>query len=170
MGVLYDYFRAPDQKTALMLLDVGDGVPAGPTTVHADMDALDAKGIDPYVVLGQLIAFLLDVPWSVDLIDTVSVWPPEETKPASTEDFERLPADSPWHTGPWLEEFSDRIRDALADADDGALPSIAERWARIEEFGGHMDAAGARDVIDGFVALARRARRASDRLYCWCCL
>lgn len=170
MGVLYDYFRAPDQKTALMLLDEGGGVPAGPTTVHADVDALDAKGIDPHVVFGQLIAFLLDVPWSVDLIETVFVWPSGETEPVSSEDHGRPPADSPWHTGPWLEEFSDRIRDALADVDDGALPEIAERWARIEEFDGYMDAVGARDVIDGFVALARRARQAGDRLYCWCSL
>ncbi|MEV5703770.1 hypothetical protein [Actinoallomurus sp. NPDC052274] len=80
MGVLYDYFRAPDGETAFRLLDEGDGTPPGPATVHADIDALDAKGIDPDVILGQLIAFMRNVPWSVDLVQTVGVWPPPETE------------------------------------------------------------------------------------------
>lgn len=170
VGVLIDYFRAPDGETALRLLDEGDGVPHGPATVGAGVDALDAKGIDPDVVLGQLVGLILAVPWSVDLIETVGVWPPEETKPRSVEEMNGLPEDSPWHTGPWLEELSNRIRDALADVDDHALPSIADEWARIEEFDGHMDMTFALDIIESFVALARRARQADDRLYCWICL
>lgn len=170
MGVLYDYFRAPDGKTAFQLLDEGDGVPGGPTTVHTDVDALDAKGIEPAVILGRLIGFIRNVPWSVGLVETAGVWPPEETKPASAEEYGRLPEDSPWHSGPWLFEFTDQIRDTLADVDDLALPSIADQWAHIEEFDGHMDVMDARDIIDGLVALARRAQQADHRLYCWCCL
>ncbi|GAA4603440.1 hypothetical protein GCM10023195_11380 [Actinoallomurus liliacearum] len=170
VGVLYDYFRAPDAGTAFRLLDEGDGTPSGPATVHTDIDALDAKGIDPDVILGQLIAFMGNVPWSVDLVKTVGVWPPEESKPASLEEYDRLPEDSPWNSGPWLVELDDRLRDTLADVDDLALPSIADQWAHIEEFRGHMDVVAARDIIEGFVALARRARRADHRLYCWCCL
>ncbi|MEV0403390.1 hypothetical protein [Actinoallomurus sp. NPDC050550] len=173
MGVLFDYFRAPDTEAALRLLDQGDDVPRGPATIGAGvdaLDALDAKGIDPYVILGQLVGLILAVPWSIDLVETVGVWPPEETKPRSREEIERLPEESPWNTGPWLEELGDRIRDALADVDDSTLPSVADEWARIEEFGGHMDAAHALDIIEGFVALARRARQADDQLYCWICL
>jgi hypothetical protein len=170
VGVLFDYFRAPDGETALRLLDQGEGVPPGPATVGAGVDALDAKGIDPHVILGQLLGLILAVPWSVDLVDTVGVWPPEETKPRSLGEMERLPEDSPWNTGPWVEQLDDRIRDAFAEVDDYALPSIAEQWARIEEFRGHMDAAHALDIIEDFVALARRARQADDRLYCWICL
>ncbi|MDN3355628.1 hypothetical protein [Actinomadura sp. DC4] len=152
------------------MLDDGEGVPQGPTTVREDVDAIDAKGIDPDVILGQLLGFILDVPWSVDLVDGVNVWPPQETAPASVEEFERLPEDSPWQTGPWLSELKASVRDALADVDESALPAIAERWTRIEEFSGHMDVVHARELIDDFVALARRARQAGDRLYCWCCL
>jgi hypothetical protein len=170
VGVLIDYFRAPDGETALRLLDQGDGVPHGPATVGAGVDALDAKGIDPHVILGQLVGLILVVPWSVDLVETVGVWPPEETKPRSLEEMGRLPEKSPWNTGPWLDELGDRIRDAFAEADDYALPAVADEWARIEEFGGHMDATLALDIIEGFVALARRARHADDRLYCWMCL
>jgi hypothetical protein len=43
--------------------------------------------------------------------------------------YGRLPGDSPWHSGPWLVEFDDQIRDTLADVDDLALPSIADQWA-----------------------------------------
>ncbi|MCO5997483.1 hypothetical protein [Actinoallomurus rhizosphaericola] len=78
MGVLFDYFRAPDREAALRLLDEGDGVPTGPATIGAGMDALDAKGIDPYVILGRLLGLILAVPWSVGLVETVCVWPPEE--------------------------------------------------------------------------------------------
>lgn len=170
MGVLYDYFRAPDGPAALRLLAEDGGVPGGPTTVAADVDAIDAKGIDHVVMLGQLVELILDLPPDVDAVDTVMVWPPEETKPGSSEDYARLPADSPWVSGPWLEELGDRTRDALAGVDDSALPSIAERWARIEEFDGHMDPANAQTIIERFVALARRARQADERLYCWCCL
>ncbi|GAA2103313.1 hypothetical protein [Actinomadura alba] len=170
MGVLFDYFRASDGQVALQLLDEGDGIPHGPTTVDTDIDALDAKGIDSTVILGKLLALILNVPWSVDLVATVMVWPPEETKPASVEEADRLPEDSPWTTGPWLEELNDRVRDAFANVDDYALPSIADQWARIEEFDGHMDATLALDIVEAFVALARRAQQANERLYCWCCL
>ena len=170
MGVLFDYFRAPDRDAAFRLLDQGDGVPSGPATMGASVDALDAKGTDPVVILGKLVALILVVPWSVDLVETVDVWPPEETKPRSLEEMHRLPEDSPWNTGPWLGELSDRVRDAFAEVDDYALPSVADEWARIDEFSGHMDATLALDITEEFVALARRARQANDRLYCWMCL
>jgi hypothetical protein len=170
VGVLIDYFRAPDKATALRLLDQGDGVPRGPATIGSGVDALDLKGIDPHVTLGRLLGLILTVPWSVDLVETFGVWPPEETKPRSLEEMNRLPEESPWKTGPWLEELADRIRDAFADVDDYALPSIAGSWARIEEFDGHMDATLALDIVEDVVALARRARQAGDRLYCWTCL
>ncbi|GAA4483484.1 hypothetical protein GCM10023191_005130 [Actinoallomurus oryzae] len=170
MGVLFDYFRAPDGETALRLLDEGDGVPRGPATIGAGVDALDAKGIDPYVILGKLVGLILGVPWSVGLVETVGVWPPEETRPRSQEEWERLPEDSPWKDGPSLDELPDRIRDALAEVDDGALPSIAGEWSRIEEFGDHPDPTSALRFVESLVALARRARQAGDRLYCWMCL
>jgi hypothetical protein len=115
VGVLFDYFRAPDGETALRLLDEGDGVPRGPATIGAGVDALDAKGIDPYVILGKLVGLILGVPWSVGLVETVGVWPPEETRPRPD-------------------------------------PTSALRF------------------VESLVALARRARQAGDRLYCWMCL
>jgi len=169
VGVLFDYFRAPDREAALRLLDQGDGVPCGPATFGASVDALDAKGIDPDVILGKLVGLILAVPWSVDLVETVGVWPPEG-RPRSLEEMDRLPEESSWNTGPWVEELGNRIRDAFAEVDDYALPSVADEWARIEEFGGRTDAAFALDFIEKFVALARRARQANDRLYCWMCL
>src|SRR3954469_17441756 len=140
MGALYEYFRAPDRETALRLLTLDDeyGVPDGPTIVEADLDTFDAKGLDPTVVMGRLLALILQVPWRVDLVETVSVWPPEETRPASPEEMRLLPADSPWNSGVDLEEFGVSFRDAFADIDDHALPWIAEQWAGIEEFQGHM--------------------------------
>ncbi|WP_026341669.1 hypothetical protein [Actinomadura atramentaria] len=154
MGVLFDYFRAPDGETALRLLDEGDGVPNGPATI-AGLDALDAKGIDPHIALGELIGLIRAAPESADLVRTRFLWPPDGTEAQ--------------HEGPWLEELDDRIRDALAGAEDRALPSVAEEWVRIEE-PGEVDTAPALRFVESLVALARRARQANDHLYCWTCL
>jgi hypothetical protein len=170
VGVLFDYFRAPDRETALRLLNDGSGVPDGPTTGKRDLDVLDAKGLDPAVTVGQLLALILNVPWRVGLVETVSVWPPEETKPTSYEQWSRLPEDSPWDSGITLEELGVSFRDALADVDDHALPWIAEQWTGIQEFDGHVDGLWALHIVEEFVALARRAKDVNDRLYCWCCL
>jgi hypothetical protein len=169
VGVLIEYFRAPGKEAALRLLDHGDGVPGSPATVGEGVDALDAKGVDPAVVLGKPLGLIRSVPWSVDLVETVAVWPPEDTKPRSREEMGRLPAESPWNTGPWLQELGEGLRDAFAGADDDALPAIAGEWSRIEELDG-VDTTIALGFVEEFVALSRRARRAGDRLYCWICL
>jgi len=60
VGVLYDYFRAADGATVAKLMEATDG---GPLVQHGPepvADAVDAKGIDPTVVLGKLVSFALD--------------------------------------------------------------------------------------------------------------
>jgi hypothetical protein len=72
MGVLFDYFRAPDAKTAKRAIDrLG-----GPLAPEPIFDGVDAKGIDPTVNLGQLVAFIRKVPWEVDIVRTTGIWPP----------------------------------------------------------------------------------------------
>lgn len=163
MGVLFDYFRTTDAKAAGRAVDL----PGGPLLPEPAFDGVEAKGIDPGVTLGQLVALVRGVPWNVDLVRSVLVWPPPETQPATEEEYDALPDDSPWKDGPMLEELNRDVCDTLGTVDDAGLPALAAQWARIEEFHDTMSADDALSLIKDLVALARRARDAGDRLYCW---
>lgn len=159
---IYDYYRAAnrDDARALALLPSG---PIGGQDAGADVLAL--KNLDPRVVMGQLLALILDVKWSLRLYDPEYIIPtgPQPQGPD-------IPEDSPWFEGPWAEDLGVFFRDAFADVDDARLPEICERWLAIEEFGDGYRAEWAREAAEEFVALARRAREADQSLYCWMCL
>lgn len=159
---LYDYYRAAnrDDARALALL------PGGPFSGReAGADVLALKNLDPCVVMGQLLAFILDVKWSPRLYESQYIVPtcPQPQGPD-------IPEDSPWFEGPWVEDLGVFFRDAFADVDDARLPEICERWLAIEELRGSYPAESAREAAEEFVALARRAREADQSLYCWMCL
>jgi hypothetical protein len=72
--------------------------------------------------------------------------------------------------GPWIEQLSEELRDALADVQPSRLPAVAEQWVRTEEFWNQPAAAEVLPFLGEITALARRARQADERLYCWICL
>ncbi|WP_067471795.1 hypothetical protein [Actinomadura hibisca] len=168
MGFPFEYFRAPDAAEALRLLDDPEdpGVPAAPTMRGAD--AVEAKGMDSTVTVGQLLAFILEVPWDVDLMSSELVWP--QSPPASEREAEELPDDSPWNTGVTVEVLGDAARDGLAGADEARFPELAERWAGIEEFGRDTDPGELVEIITELVTLARRAKQNGEHLFTWCCV
>ncbi|MEV1112819.1 hypothetical protein AB0I95_29855 [Micromonospora sp. NPDC049751] len=159
VGVLYDYFRASDDEAVAKLMAVTDGGPvvcAGDSPVE---DAVDGKGIDPPVVLGQVVSFALDVPWEPNLVGERLIWPD-----GAAEDRE--------YEGPWVVVLSDRTRDVLAEIPDDQLPGLAERWSHIEELSQYSDT-GPEAMLSRlreFVGLARRARTNGEHIYCWICL
>jgi hypothetical protein len=163
MSVIHDYFRAANAREAARVMDRLVG-PLGPAPAF---DGVETKGIDPFVMLGQLVAYIRQVPWEVDLVSATIVWPSHETKPASEEAYNSLPESSPWKTGPWLEELSPRVRDTLAAVEDARFSELAAKWAGIEEFDGHADESDLLVLIKDLVGLARRARDAGDQVYCW---
>ncbi|MCW2904139.1 MAG: hypothetical protein JWO67_6404 [Streptosporangiaceae bacterium] len=59
MGVLCDYFRAPDRATALALHRHPDGLLEAATS--AKTEAMDFKGLDPVIILGKLVGLLSGV-------------------------------------------------------------------------------------------------------------
>jgi hypothetical protein len=161
---VHDYFRAADTKTALQAMHL----PAGPLGPVGGFDGMHAQGVDPYDVLGQLIALIRRVPtWAPNLVQAIDVSPDPATKPMSAAEYEELSEDSPWKTGPWLIELNGSVRDALAMVDDARIPDLAAQWAQIEELGGALSADAAQSLIGDLVALARRTREARNRLYCW---
>ncbi|WP_225847762.1 hypothetical protein [Streptomyces sp. HPF1205] len=159
---IYDYYRAANRDDAHALA-VLPGGPIGGQDAGADVLAL--KNLDPRVVMGRLLAIILDVEWSPRLYESQYIVPagPQPQGPD-------IPEDSPWLEGPWAEDLGVFFRDAFADVDDARLPEICERWLTIEEFRDGYSAEWAREVAEEFVALARRARDADQSLYCWMCL
>ena len=147
MGVLFDYFRAPDPSTAAAVLErLG-----GPRDPDAPLlDAVAGKGFEPEVMLRKLQSLLTGVPYEE--------LPEAELLAMEGED------------GPWIVQLSEELRDALADAQASRLPAVAERWVRTEEFWDQATTAEVLPFLGEVTALARRARQAGERLYCWVCL
>lgn len=148
MGVMYDYFRAPSEDEALRARTVRDGP-------VREFDGVETKWIDPHVALGKLVGFVRGVPWSLDIVSTTCLWPPRWT------DAEE-----------GVEELDEQVRDVLASVDDGSVPELAARWAGIEEFRyfSDSDSDWARSLVQDLVGLARRAKGADERLYCFSCV
>lgn len=163
MGVLTDYFRAADVVSVVQALERTDG---GPLVggQHSTFDGVEAKGIDPGVVLGMLIAAIKQVPWSVDLVAEATVWP--TTPPPGPEGPE---AEDDWATGPWVSELDAAVRDALAGVHDADVPKLVAEWIQAEELHG-AHAEDIQPLAEQLIQLARRARDADEQIYCWMCL
>ncbi|MEV6551073.1 hypothetical protein AB0M57_20520 [Streptomyces sp. NPDC051597] len=162
MGVLTDYFRAPDAASVVRVLEQADG--GSPLfTEPPAFDGVEAKRVDPAVVLALLIAAIRQIEWRVDLVEETAVWPtsPPPSGPHSPED-----EDDPWATGPWVSELPSAVRDTLAGVHDSEIPAVVARWVRAEELGGAR-AEDIQPLAEELILLARQARGADDRLYCW---
>jgi hypothetical protein len=164
MGVLIDYFRAPDAASVVAELQEADG---GSPVIGADaaFDGVEAKGIEPALILAELIAAIEGTECRTDLVRETPIWP--TTPPPGPEGPED--ADDPWSTGPWVVELPATGRDALAGVSDAAVPAVVARWVELEELNG-ASAADMRPVAEELIALARRARAAGEQLYCWICV
>ncbi|WP_146238295.1 hypothetical protein [Streptomyces sp. Act143] len=165
MGILHDYFRAPDASAAV---DWSVG-PGGNWDQHSgaglndhDADWFDAKGLDPNVVLGQLVAFAKGVPFDVHATAPALVWPDERLWPQGED---RPGQDSPWETGLLLQRLPDEWIATLAEIHDEHLPLLALQWFDIPEapFADFIDV---QDTIAAFRALACRARDHGHAVYC----
>jgi hypothetical protein len=152
MGVLYDYFRASDRATAATVADRPGGPLATDGSGAAAFDGVAARGIDPVVTLGQLVAFVRGVSWTPELVGAAEI-----SRSSASE--------------AWVERLGEPVRDWLAGVADDALPEIVVKWSQIEEFvpADEPDDAELFALVTDLVALARRARAAGDQLYCWCC-
>jgi hypothetical protein len=166
MGVLYDYFQAPDRATAVnwAIGPSGDWTNCLPLD-EIGADWIDAKGTDPVIVLGELVGHASSVPFGGRRDEPAVVWPDLTEWPyprgADTDD------QSPWHLGLTLQELPDSWRDTLAGIGDDAVPTVAAQWYGVEEarFADQLDAEYCARM---FIALARRAQAAGTRLYCRC--
>ncbi|MFJ5726428.1 hypothetical protein [Streptomyces sp. NPDC093149] len=128
----------------------------------AVFDGVEAKGVDPSVVLAQLIAAIHQVEWRVDLVRETTVWPASPAPGPNGPEVE----DDPWATGPWVSELHLPARDTLAGVHDGEVSAVVARWVRAEELRGAR-VEDMQPVAEELILLAKRARDADDQLYCW---
>ncbi|WP_406086944.1 hypothetical protein [Kitasatospora purpeofusca] len=165
MGVITDYFRAATDAAIVTALERADGTPlvGGP---HPAFDGVEAKGVDPDVVLGRLIAAVRGVGWRVGLTESSPAWP---TTPPPGPDGPFDLDDDPWATGPWVLRLGRSVRDTLADLPAADVPAVAARWAAGAEELPHADAEDLRPLVEALSALAHRARTADEDLYCLVC-
>jgi hypothetical protein len=163
MGVLTDYFRARDRAAVLAALQDDS---SSPLYREAAFDGVALKGIDSVVLLGKLVSAIIGAEWGPELTAAEPIYPPADTKP-DNDGWRDLPEDSPWTTGPWVEELGDHVRDALATLPSDRLASVAAEWSGSEEFWGGLNQEAAEEVIVELRALAERSANAGERLYCW---
>ncbi|SCF56936.1 hypothetical protein [Streptomyces sp. Ncost-T10-10d] len=162
MGVLTDYFRAADSASVVRVLEQTDG--GSPLFAEpAVFDGVEAKGVDPSVVLAQLIAAIHQIEWRADLLKETTVWP---SSPAPVGPISPADEDDPWVTGPWVSELHPPARDTLAGVRDGEVPAIVARWVRAEELRGAR-VEDMQPLAEELILLARRAQDAGELLYCW---
>jgi hypothetical protein len=158
MGVLFDYFRAPSDAVVVELMDKHDGDSPGGIEGWAT-PVVDLKVVDPVVVLGQLAGFIAGRLSPAASARDKLVWPV-----GGENDMQ--------YQGPWVSVLADEVRDVLAGLDDARLTEVATAWTGIEEFRHYHDntVESSAAIIMLLVELARGARDAGDRLYCWICL
>ncbi|WP_164904107.1 hypothetical protein [Nonomuraea polychroma] len=135
-------------------------------------DVVETKWIDPSGALGDLVAVIKGVPYSGDLVETVTLYPPPEGEPKTEDEWLALPEDSPYREGPEIDELSVSARDMLAEVDDARLPEVAQRWAEsqgwtVEPLSSSHEGDDVLELVKEFVALARRAKERDQLLYCW---
>ncbi|GAA3495631.1 hypothetical protein GCM10019016_027310 [Streptomyces prasinosporus] len=161
MGVLTDYFRAPNAAAPVRTPEDTEG--GSPLFAEPPpFEGVDAKGLDPAVVLGQLIAAIRRTEWRVDLVDGTTVWPtspaPGPEGPGTEDDL--------WATGPWVSELPPLVRDTLAGVPDSEIPAVVARRVQAEELQG-VSAESMQPLAAELFRLAGRAREADEQLYCW---
>ncbi|WP_020013722.1 hypothetical protein [Promicromonospora sukumoe] len=144
MGLITDYFIAGSDTEAARFLD--DGV------YGAGLDQDDrheAKGIDPFVMLGTLEAELTELPYAEISGDPT---PPVGLRESGASGIVRVRG---------------TLTTALADLAPGRVPEVAAAWGRTEEFGPDADEEAVAEFLRGVSGLARRAMVQGREMYCW---
>jgi hypothetical protein len=142
MGVICDYFAASSDGAAAAVIQDG---PTGTFGV------VDAKGVDPEVLMGQLQSLLTGVAYDIE---------------SSTSELVELREDGALV----VVRMSESWQSALAMANHPAIVAAAGPWSECEEFWGGADPEELEYLVVDLVALAREAAGRGERVYCWICV
>ncbi|RHW24121.1 hypothetical protein D0Z08_25690 [Nocardioides immobilis] len=172
MGVLFDYFAAPNDADAAATIDrlggpaaagaaitesgrrglfrrrskVAETVPEGPA-----YPTVGDTGIDPVVQAGTLEELLTGRPYEDIEQD------PRWGRSLAVRDG----GEGMVHT------LTDGLVDALAQAEADRLAEVAVPWSQTEEFWGAGDPEELTALLQDLAQLAREARARNESVYCW---
>ncbi|MFE0463001.1 hypothetical protein ACFW1A_27475 [Kitasatospora sp. NPDC058965] len=138
-----DYFFAFDDLAALAVIEAG-----GPSFVG--LDVIFLKDIDPVDAIAQLEAVMTNCSYEE------ACQRPGVGQLLSSEDVD----------SPFVLTVSDTLFDVLASASRDSIVAAAEAWTSGGGVVG-LDTATATVIVEALVGLAKRARFADLRLYCW---
>ncbi|MFD8425631.1 hypothetical protein [Streptomyces sp. NPDC059668] len=138
-----DYFSAADDATAVAVIEAG-----GPT--RAGLDVIFLKDVDPVVAIAHLEAIM-----------TSCSHEEAGKRPRVGQLLSSAEVDSPF-----VLTVSDTLCDVLASTTEDGVVAAAEAWSSAGGVRG-LDAATATVIVEALVGLAKRARAADLRLYCW---
>ena len=156
LGLLCEYFVATDDATAASIAEWPSGPSQPPESrgwrrgVGDPLPTVHAGGIEPVVLLA-ILEGLLTGRDDGDLIDGNAAR--QVSKGNRGE--------------PMVFGTSDASIDALATATGDQTSTVSVRWAEAEEFDGMADPAELTRGLTQLAGLAREARRANARVYCW---
>ena len=156
LSLLCEYFIAADDATAASISEWPSGPSQPPEPrgwrrrARDPLPTIHAGGIEPVVLLAILEGLLTGTDEG-DLIDG------NAARQVSNGD----------RGEPMVFGTADALIDALANATGDRLSTLAARWAEAEEFGGMADPAELTRGLTQLAGLARDARRANARVYCW---
>ncbi|MGR6968161.1 hypothetical protein ACU639_00815 [Streptomyces cynarae] len=138
-----DYFSAADDESAVAVIEAG-----GP--VRAGLDVIFLKDIDPVDAIAQVEGVMTGCSYQE------ASQRPRVGQLLSSEDVD----------SPFVLTVSDTLCDVLVSASGDDVVAAAEAWSGSGGVVG-LDAATAAVVLESLAGLARRARAANLRLYCW---
>lgn len=163
MGLLCDYFAAPDDDAAAATVDWVGG-PAHPgkgakrgllrrEPSPAPLVVVDMKDVEPTVQMATLEEILTGRPYDEIVAD------PTDPVVASRDGGERV-----------VTRLTKTLQTALAEATDEQLGAAVDRWAGTDEFWGRGEPAVLRPAIGALAGVARAALANGHSLYCWVCV
>jgi len=138
-----DYFSAADDGSVVAVIEAG-----GPA--RAGLDVIFLKDIDPVDAVARLEAVMTGCSYEE------ASKRPRVGQLLSSEDVD----------SPFVLTVSDTLFDVLVSVSGDDLTTVAEAWSATGSVRG-LDAATATVVVEALVGLAKRARAADLRLYCW---
>lgn len=160
MGVLFDYFVAPDDSAAAAVIDWPSGPASGVPKKGLfgkpvpGLVTMQDTGVEPTVTLGMLEEMLTGKTFDEQLADKGS-----RPVVATREGGERM-----------VVRIGDDLVASLAAAPGDRLRELAQPWSQIEEFWGHGDPVSLQEFLQRLQGMAAQAQAGKKGLYCWVCV
>jgi hypothetical protein len=152
VGLLCDYFLAPDDEAAAQTADWTGG-PGDPPPSSDRLPTVSFKSMEPVVSMSTLENLFTGTPVD-DLITAAAV------RDVAMRDEGEL----------MVFRISDTLKEELAKAPASRLSEVGKAWAATEEFSWIDDARYVTEALTALAELARQDTAGTQHLYCWVCV